>query len=295
MTCDASIIVPTRNRADILEQSLPLMLAQDVGSQSYEIVVVSDGFEDPTAEVIGSLNSSMIKFAELDKPSGPAAARNRAISMADGRILVFLDDDSLIRSDFLGLHLAHHGDEIRNLIVTGPIIDVNHVPDFNSTARAGWRDRHWNPFPTGNASVQKSLVEDVGGFDESFKKYGWEDPELYARLEKAGIAKKFDFGAPIYHYKPHAETASLSARLKLEHMRGENGAMFYEKHPTWAVAFQTKQLSLFSALDKLADRVFGLQDKVQAAIDNGYEPDSEFVRTLMILHAEIESGRRHRR
>lgn len=293
MATKASFIVPTRDRAEILRISLPLMLSQST-ADAFEIIVVSDGSRDDTAGVVRSLECTQIQFAELEAPSGPAAARNRAIDLARGEFLVFVDDDSLIKPDFLEEHLRHHTDDWDHTIVTGPIIDVDQVPDLQNPPRAGLFSRHWNAFPTGNASVRKALVTEAGGFDETFQRYGWEDPEMYVRLAKTGIRRVFSHAAPIYHYKPGAATAPLSERLVLERARGANGALFYAKHPTFAVGFQTKQLAVFSVLDRLADRLFDLQGKIDAAIDHGYEPNNGLVRTLMILHAEIEAGGRAR-
>lgn len=291
MATKASFIVPTRDRAGILKISLPLMLSQSA-ADAFEIIVVSDGSRDDTAGAVRSFECAQLHFAELDAPSGPAAARNRAIDMARGEFLVFVDDDSLIKADFLEEHLRHHRGERDRTIVTGPIIDVDQVPDLQNPPRAGLFSRHWNAFPTGNASVRKALVTEAGGFDEAFRAYGWEDPEMYVRLAKSGVRNVFSHAALIYHYKPGAATAPLAERLALERMRGANGALFYTKHPTFPVGFQTKQLGVFSVLDRLADRLLDLQGKVDAAIDRGYEPDSGLVRTLMILHAEIEAGDR---
>ncbi len=293
MTIKASFIVPTRDRADILKVSLPLMLSQDFDGEAFEVIVVSDGSLDDTANVVGVLGNARLHFAELEAPSGAAAARNRAIDMARGELLVFVDDDSLIGPGFLAAHLRHHrGDQA---IVTGPIIDVDRIPDLENQPRAGLFNRHWNPFPTGNASVARSLVTGVGGFDEAFRQYGWEDPELFVRMAKTGVRTVFDYRAPIYHYKPRARAAPLSERLELERMRGENGALFYAKHPTLSVGFQTKQLGVFPMLDRLVNRVVGLDGRIAAAMDGGQAPANAFMRTLMILHAEIDAGRKARR
>lgn len=291
MATKASFIIPTRGRAEILKISLPLMLSQAAG-HDFEIVVVSDASQDGTDDVIRSLESKQLQFAELEVPSGPAAARNRAIDMAGGEILVFVDDDSLIKSDFLEEHLRHHDGVNDRTVVTGPIIDVHQVPDFRNLPKAGWFSRHWNAFPTCNASVRKKLITEAGGFDEAFRTYGWEDPEMYVRLARHGVSPVFSHSAPIYHYKPRAMTAPITERLALERMRGANGALFYAKHPTFGVGLQTKQLGVFSGLDRLADRFFDLQGKVEAAMTDGYEPASGLVRTMMIIHAEIEAGRR---
>lgn len=290
MSVEASFIVPTWNRAEVLDVSVPLFLGQDLPGESFEVVVVSDGPDARADRVMEGLAAPNLHYAALPGNSGPAAARNRAISMASGRILVFVDDDSLVKADFMRQHLRHHRGR-DDMLVTGPIIDVTEVPDMAAPPAVRLFDRHLNPFPTGNASVAKAQVEAAGGFDEGFRTYGWEDPELYWRLRDRGLTRRFERAAPIYHFKPQATDRSLSTQLKRELARGRNGAVYYAKHRNLSVGMQTKQLPAFHALDRLLDRALGLEEKVQRAIAEGWEPQSTALKRLMLIHAEIAGGR----
>jgi hypothetical protein len=72
------------------------------------------------------------------------------------------------------------------------------------------------------------------------------------------------------------------------------GAYYYAKHPTFSVAFETKQLPTFRALDRFAERLLGIDARIAAARESGVEPASGFMKLLMINHTEIQAGRRKR-
>jgi len=295
MHLKASFIVPTYNRAEILSVSLPLLLAQDMPADAFEVIVVSDGVDPKVDQIIKTQgNKPNLHYAALPKQQGPGAARNKAISLAKGDVLVFVDDDSLVDSGFLARHLAHHlarGQDGRDVVVTGPIIDVSDVPDFANPSKPGLFSRHTNPFPTGNASVLRARVVKVGGFDENFRFYGWEDPELFARLNQPKLLPIFEKDAPIYHYHPHQYAMDLAARLRRETHRGRNGAVFYHKHPTLSVALQTKQHWFYRGLDRLLNRLLQLDKKQSAVMQDGWQPSSKLIAELLIHHAEITAGR----
>jgi glycosyltransferase involved in cell wall biosynthesis len=89
-----SIIIPTRNRPDLLRDAL-----ESVTRQTYprwEIVVVNDGGE-PIEPLVPAT------VIEHRTSKGPAAARNAAIAAAKGDVLAFLDDDDLYRPAHLAL------------------------------------------------------------------------------------------------------------------------------------------------------------------------------------------------
>lgn len=288
---EASVILPTHGRAEVLALSVPLFLAQDMPADRYEVIVVADGPDPEVEAVISSLAAPNLRFTALAENRGPGAARNRAIAMARGRILVFVDDDSLVARDFLSRHLRHHAGR-NDRIVTGPILDVSEPPDMTAPPPAPFWARHLNPFPGGNASVARARVVAAGGFDEAFRHYGWEDPELYARLRKAGpLSRRFERRAPIYHFKPPRIVRDFGWRVRRERMRGFNGAMFYARHPGLEVGLQTKQLAVFHALDRQLDRLFGLEATMRAALATGAAPRSRLLRALVLLHAEISAGR----
>lgn len=291
MSLRASLIMPTRNRADILRLALPRMLDQTLPATEYEIIVVDDASDDDTGAAIAESAAPNLRHARNDHRMAAGMTRNRAVGMAQGRYLIFVDDDALVRPDYVEQHLATHEGGVDTL-VAGPIIDVNEPPADRSPAVGRWLGRHTNPFPTGNASVARETFLRAGGFDEDFTAYGWEDTEMYRRLRMLKLGRRYNWRAPIFHYKPAAVTRDFFARLDLEQSRGAMGALYYAKHPHFSVGMETKLLGFFRGLDRLVDRALDLDGRIAAARAIGVEPRSAFMRLLMINHTEITAGLR---
>nr|MDT0660739.1 glycosyltransferase family 2 protein [Micromonospora sp. DSM 115978] len=99
MTVAVSVIVPTRDRPDLLRQALASVAAQEY--RDVEVVVVNDGGADVEAAVSPLRAELAIWVLDLPSSLGPSAARNAGIDRAQGRYLAFLDDDDLYRSHHL--------------------------------------------------------------------------------------------------------------------------------------------------------------------------------------------------
>jgi GT2 family glycosyltransferase len=77
--------------------------------------------------------------------------------------------------------------------------------------------------------VAKAALERVGGFDEKFDLYGWEDTELGLRLRDAGLEHAFVWQAYLYHIKP-AEPLELAVRRTAE--KAAMAARLLRKNPS---------------------------------------------------------------
>jgi glycosyltransferase involved in cell wall biosynthesis len=84
-----SVIIPTYNRAQRLGKAIDSVLVQS--HQDFELIVVDDGSEDNTDELIENYNSDIVYIRQEN--SGAAAARNRGIEKARYNLLAFLDSD----------------------------------------------------------------------------------------------------------------------------------------------------------------------------------------------------------
>ena len=94
-----SIIVPAYNTASFIERTLSSIVEQDV--PDIEVVIVDDGSTDDTLEVIETFftagNSTRLKKIIVSQVnSGVSAARNRGLSLASGKYVLFLDFDDLL-------------------------------------------------------------------------------------------------------------------------------------------------------------------------------------------------------
>lgn len=289
---EVSVIIPTRNRAGMLRYSLQRLFAQDLEEGSFEIIVIDDASEDDTSDIVEQTKPYFrdLVYQKQKTKTSAGAARNVAIALAKAPLLVFLDDDALVGVSFLRRHRDAHR-RLNAKVVTGPIIEITdptEAEDGNSRLGSGW---HRNPFPSGNVSVAADAVRAVGGFDEQFQAYGWEDPELYRRLEKRGLGRHFDPDAAIFHCKPLSVRNDFVARLRRERERGAMGALFYAKHPSFGVGVMTKAHPLISGIDALLAPLLRLEERTELALSKGVVPGSAIWRLLIANHVEIKSAR----
>jgi len=84
-----SVIVPTYNRAARLRTCLQSVI--DSGESCAEVIVVDDGSEDDTRELVKGFGSAVRYVYQSNR--GPSAARNAGVRLARGRYIAFLDSD----------------------------------------------------------------------------------------------------------------------------------------------------------------------------------------------------------
>ena len=91
-----SVCIPAYNCEKYIGECLKSIIGQTY--QNLEIIVVDDGSTDGTAEVIQLFYDKRLKFIKQNK-SGAATARNKALSVANGTYIQFMDADDLLSSD----------------------------------------------------------------------------------------------------------------------------------------------------------------------------------------------------
>jgi len=98
---DTSVIIPTYNRAHLLEEALASVLAQT--HDDLEVIVVDDGSTDATSALLARHVASGRVRALRQGNAGVSAARNAGLRAATGRRIAFLDSDDV----WAPTHLAH--------------------------------------------------------------------------------------------------------------------------------------------------------------------------------------------
>ena len=96
-----SIIMPTYNCGAFIAETIAAVQAQT--HSRWELIVVDDCSTDDTTDVVGALakDDPRIRYVRLETNSGAAMARNRAMELAQGRYMAFLDSDDLWHPDKL--------------------------------------------------------------------------------------------------------------------------------------------------------------------------------------------------
>jgi len=237
---EATVIVATRDRADFLRDCLAC-LARQSASGRFDVIVVDNGSSDATPAVIAQAAASsngMIRGLFVSEPNR-GKARNAGLAAAGGRIIIFCDDDTLPPAHFVEAHLAAHASASNGRdaasVVSGPIINV---ADGSSLPEPGPANFSRAFFCTCNVSAPKRALEEIGGFDEHYDLYGWEDTDVGVRLRATGLRRMFAWGAYIYHVKP-PEALPLDRALSLAREKGAMAARFIRKSPTFAVKLAT--------------------------------------------------------
>lgn len=218
-----SVVIPTYRKREFLEPTLHSLAAQTYPSDSTEVVVVDDCSGDGTADYLQGLDVpySLVAIShEVNK--GRAAARNTAIRAATGDLVVFVDDDMRCDPDFLEQHVRFH-EEHAGAVAVGSAVtapELGHATVYSYLDEMGVHRLEPGSrcpsryFVTNNASVARQPLLDVGLFDESFRRYGFEDTELAFRLEdQAGLAFFFCADAVAYHLHDQSLDDVLAKRI----------------------------------------------------------------------------------
>jgi len=280
---NGSVIIPSHNRAPILQRVLDYYTLQSADRRNFEVVVIDDGSVDETPSIFAGFKiekdlpekklaryldriievrsgwysasvdeglfigheSFFIRYVRIKK-SGRSVARNVGINMAVFPLIIFADDDIFVEGEFVEKHLYNHSHDDR-LVVMGKVI---HTQDLENPFVARWKLKDINTafLSTGNASVLKKYIVEAGMFDEKYSAYGWEDFDLGIHLKEMGIrsVKRDIFG---YHYSPPEYELNPGAIYSKEKERGFTAVYFYINHSLkWVKRFTLVNNQLLKAL-----------------------------------------------
>jgi glycosyltransferase involved in cell wall biosynthesis len=239
-----SLVIPTHNRASILERSLAHLFKLDELA-GCEVIVVNDGSTDRTGRMLDDLQRAhpqLLRVFQITN-GGPGRARNRGVQEATKKHILFIDDDVFPRPGMINSHrqmleqgytgsqglLLWHPEIaitplIRYLDARGTQFAFDHI---KNAAQLGF------PFVyTGNFAVEKDAVLKAGGFDETFfnERHGfsaYEDTILGYQLLKNGAKLGLNRSAVADHLHDMTEDGCLRREYKVGYAAG----LLTEKYP----------------------------------------------------------------
>ncbi len=242
---EATVVICTRNRAHLLPYALEGLAAQ-VTHRPFEVVVVNNGSEDGTAEVIAEWHRRDARIVLVNEPSiGLSRAKNAGVAVARGRVLLFTDDDVLVDRNWLEQHMSLLDEREDLVIAGGPILPIS----YDLSAWPSWLGeasrvdlprlehgelarplRRWEQVWGANMAVPAGIFARLGPWDEAVGRKGdergtFEDIEFADRVRTAGGQVWFCPGAVIHH-RVMPERARPRPILRAAFLRGMNDYVY---------------------------------------------------------------------
>lgn len=215
--CDISVVIPTHKRHKELERAVNSAFSQTF--QCNQIIVVSDGFDQKTDELMKRLVSehSSIQYQVIDPPQGGNHARNVGADLANTAFIAFLDDDDEWHPQKVErqMELFQEDGNIGVVCSAMNIIEVDNGISRVSTPMAKYDSSRMILFrncigSTSSVIVRKSIFVKSGMFDEQLK--AMQDYELWIRIcqfTKIGVVKE-----PCVDYYNDANSAQISSNTQ---------------------------------------------------------------------------------
>jgi glycosyltransferase involved in cell wall biosynthesis len=202
-----SIITPSYNRADLVEETARSIFAQRY--PHWEWIIVDDGSTDGSWEILegfAATDERVSIYRRHRGPKGACACRNIAVERSSGKYLIFLDTDDILTEGCLEQRVA--------AMESAPEKDFAIFPMLLFKKELNDMNLLWN-IDTGGDDIERILFGDgvcpgTGTLwkKESFIRIGmwkeelllWQDVELHLRsmLEGLRYVKRFDLPPDIY-------------------------------------------------------------------------------------------------
>ena len=217
-----SVIIPTYNRANKIENSVRSVLNQTY--KDLELIIVDDGSKDDTKSVIDSIKDSRIRYC-CQENAGACAARNKGIKLSNGEYIAFHDSDDIWLPEKLSRQL-------QTMEKTGADIIFCQLRRL----KAGERTRYlpemdqsgfiaYNDLMVGigtQALLMKRVVAEDFSFDDRAPRY--QDMEWLLRAAKKYTV--YGMKEPLVDYYLSSDSISLSSEKVLAGVE-----LIYKKNP----------------------------------------------------------------
>lgn len=232
-----SVVVPTRNRVDLLGRCLASLHAQTLSADRYEIVVVDDGSTDGTSEFLS--RTAGIRDIQQEW-QGMVAARNAGIAAAKGNIVSFIDDDAeagrgwleALVEALMAPDVGMVGGRVRDAPVRQIVAQIDSLGRLEGGAFDAVTDGpiEVDYVPGGNMAMWRDVLDTVGGFDPTYTRSAWrEETDLCVRIRRLGYQILYVPDASIDHVAVRLKSGAKK-RLSFQYSVARNEAYFVSKH-----------------------------------------------------------------
>ena len=235
-----SVVVPCFNVEHIIERCVEALLSQNYSENKFSLILVDDKSIDNTGKLIEQYRENIqVTIVKHFKNRGLSAARNSGIKASKSEIVGFLDSDMVVKKNWAKV-MANELSEDGVIACMGGIklaesLRPNNLDKYlyNPTRGVLKHGEHkpirFKWFLLNNSTVKRTVINEIGLFDESIMSYGGEDTDFSIRLwDKHPKGLRFSSKAvgEHYHQRPLNEL-----QKKIENYGMTNYLRLLERHP----------------------------------------------------------------
>jgi GT2 family glycosyltransferase len=264
-----SVVIPTYQRAELLERSLESLTEQTLPRDDFEVVVVDDGSSDWTARVCKRLAGELrLRYFRIEN-SGISAAKNLGLFASQAPLVLWFDDDDVADPGLLQAHIdAHEAHPEENVAVLGyttwaPELEVTPLMEyvteigkilFSYPDIEDGQLLDYTYFWGGRSSCKRWFLAQHGSFDQYMP--GQEDMELGFRLSRQGLKVVYSRSARSYMVRAVSFDEFAQRTRKI----GQALWHFRQRHPEPAVERYTRVAQALERWPRLEPQ---LEEKVE--------------------------------
>lgn len=245
------VIIPTRNREAYALATAELLLEQDY--PHFRVIVVDQS--DTPSEQLGMLSRKDPRLVyHVGTSRGLPAGRNEGIALSGAEIVIFVDDDVVPEPGFIEGHVLAYTDS--RIGATAGRIRERDMPDENIPPERMGKVNFWtgsttrgytarlprevDAFPGGNMSLRRSVLEEIGGFDE---RYGgaflFEETDASLTVRNRGYRIRYTPDAALTHLRASRGGCRITDPNIEVYWYAHNFMLLFRKHfprrtfPVW--------------------------------------------------------------
>jgi len=212
-----TIAIPNYRNPKVIEGIYACTKQERIKQESIEIIIIGDGKGngiDSSQLIKFNFFKGKIKLFNQEQRTGAAGARNKAIELSNGDIILFIDDDCIPAKDWVYRMITMFESKPQMIGIGGRILPLpvgNNIVNryYNSVNRLQKpifnRNNKIITIITANCGFRIRELKLIGGFDSkifSHHPMGGEDIDLTIRLNKKGYLLGYNHNAVVYHKYP---------------------------------------------------------------------------------------------
>ena len=222
-----TLIICTYNRERYIGPLLDSIAKNDYPTSDYEIVLVDNNCTDNTrgvCEQFATTHPEITLRYVVETEQGLSAARNKGIKEAEGDIIIYVDDDALVDTDYIRIYAEHFAAHPETMAAGGPIEPLYETEEpkwmspYTKALLTAWmnygdkvREYPNGRYPGGgNAAYRKVVLDHVGLFNTELGRKGSlllasEEKDIFDKMKAQGIQVLYLPTPVLHHIIPQAK------------------------------------------------------------------------------------------